>query len=266
MPSDAAPLSPLDLALLEAMTAGTAFADVRVLDETASTNTDATALLGEAPGTTILAEMQTAGIGRTGRTWHAPRSSSLLFTTLLPEPIRVPDLWAVTFWTALAVADGIERASGIRVDLKWPNDLLLAGRKLCGILCISRVSGERAWVGCGVGLNVHRPADAQSIAAIEPRPAFLSDDAPKIDRSRLLGEVLLAFERLLPLLGEPEAIARAWESRAQIDGTPYRLKLDRDGSILEGIARGLGRDGALRITTSDGGERETHLADAHVLR
>ncbi len=264
MPSD--PPSSLDLAIVDALIARTPFADVRVCPETASTNADAAALLGESPGTTILAEMQTAGVGRTGRAWHAPRSSSLLFTTLLPESIGVGDLWATTFWTALAVAEGIERACGVRVDLKWPNDLLLARRKLCGILCISRVNGDRAWVGCGVGLNVHRPADAATIAAIEPAPAFLSDSAPQVERSRLFGELLRAFERMLPLLARPDAVARAWDQRAEIDGTPYRLRLDRDGSIVEGIARGLGRDGALRIVTSDGSETEIHLADAHVLR
>ena len=264
MPSE--PPSSLDLAIVGALLAGTSLVDIRLVEETASTNADAAALLGESPGRTIVAEVQTAGVGRTGRTWHAPRSSSLLFTTLLPQAIAAGDLWAVTFWTALAVAEGIERACGIQVDLKWPNDLLLERRKLCGILCISRVSGDRAWVGCGVGLNVHRPADAAAIAAIEPAPAFLCDLAPQVDRSRLLGEILLAFDGMLPLLSRPHAVAKAWDLRAQIDGTPYRLKLDRDGSIVEGIARGLGRDGALRIATSDGGELEIQLADAHVLR
>ena len=266
MPSDAAPLSPLDKQQITAALVGTPFADVRVVDETASTNADAAALLGSSLGTTIVAEVQTAGVGRTGRMWHAPRSSGLLFTTILPQEIAVADLWAATFWTALAVADGIERACGVRVDLKWPNDLLLAGRKLCGMLCISRISGERAWVGCGVGLNVFRPSDPAAIAEIAPDPAFLSDLAPQVDRTSLFTGILHAFAGRVPLLGRPGAIARAWEERAAIDGTRYRLRLDRDGSIIEGIARGLGADGALRIQPDDADEVAIHLADAHVLR
>lgn len=266
MPSDAAPLSPLDQQEIAAALAGTPFADVRVLDETTSTNADAAKLLGSSFGTTIVAERQTAGVGRTGRRWHAPRSSSLLFTTILPQEIAVADLWAATFWTALAVADGIERACGVRVDLKWPNDLLLASRKLSGILCVSRISGERAWVGCGVGLNVFRPSDPATIAEIAPEPAFLSDVAQQVDRTTLFTAILHAFAGRVPLLARPAAIARAWEERAAIDGTRYRLRLDIDGSIVEGSARGLGADGALRLKPDDTDEVAIHLADAHVIR
>ncbi|MBD5634409.1 MAG: biotin--[acetyl-CoA-carboxylase] ligase [Candidatus Eremiobacteraeota bacterium] len=125
--------------------------DVRRFAETESTNDDALALLGQpgAAGAVLVADYQRAGRGRKARAWIAPPGSSLLFTTILPRQIARDALWAVTLWTSLGVADGIEAATGIRATLQWPNDLLVDGRKCCGILCVSRVAGEGAWVGCG---------------------------------------------------------------------------------------------------------------------
>jgi biotin-(acetyl-CoA carboxylase) ligase len=156
--------------------------------QTASTNDDAAELLGDpsAAGATLVAELQTAGRGRKpGRSWIAPAGSALLFTTILPVASRTDALWAVPFWTALAVADGVEEGCGVRLDLRWPNDADIEGRKAAGILCTSRVAGADAYVGCGIGLNVRRPPDA-TIAAIEPPPAYLSDLAPRVAREDVL--------------------------------------------------------------------------------
>ena len=125
--------------------------EIRAMDVTDSTNEDAARLLGEpgSAGLVLLSDYQRAGRGRRARHWVAPRGSSLLFTAILPEPLAAAALWAVPFWTALGVAAGIEDATGLRAGLQWPNDLLLGTRKASGILCISRIVAERAWVGCG---------------------------------------------------------------------------------------------------------------------
>jgi BirA family biotin operon repressor/biotin-[acetyl-CoA-carboxylase] ligase len=240
---------------------------VRFLPETGSTNDDAAKLLGEpgSAGLVLQADFQSAGRGRHARNWVAPRGSSLLFTAILPEPIPSDALWALPFWTALCVADGIEAASGARVDLQWPNDLLLGARKCCGILCVSRVAGERAWVGCGVGLNVVRPHSDPELAAVEPPPAFLSDASPGVDRITVLAEILAAFERRLPELAASAGIARAWERRAALDGTPYRILVDGSDAAIDVVARSIGDDGSL-IVDDAGTSRTISLADARVLR
>ncbi len=264
MPDEHAPL--LDAARVRAALAGTRFADVRPLASTASTNDDAAALLGDpaAAGATLVAEFQTAGRGRkAGRAWIAPAGSALLFTTILPEPVAVEALWAVPFWVALAVADGVEEGCGVRLDLRWPNDLDLAGRKACGILCTSRVAGSEALVGCGVGLNVRRPAAAE-LAAIQPLPAYLSDAAPHAGREEVLAGILGAMDALVDVLDRPDAVARAWEERAGLRGRPYRLRLDADGGIIEGRALRLDPEGGL-VLEVDGRERVVHLADARVV-
>ncbi len=213
----------------------------------------------------LSADFQRAGKGRRARSWIAPPGSSLLFTTILPRSLRADALWAVPFWTALGVADGIEAATGVRVSLQWPNDLLIDGRKCCGILCVSRVVGDAAWVGCGTGINVVRPPGDAALALVEPPPAFLSDLVPDVERSAVLAGILASYERLLDELDAPDAIARAWEHRAGLDGTTYRILLDGSAEPFDAIARGLDAEGAL-IVDHAGRRRKIALADARVLR
>ncbi len=263
MPNDDAPL--LNTERVRAALAGTRFADVRAVRETASTNDDASVLLGDpsADGATLVAEFQTAGRGRKpGRTWIAPPGSALLFTTVLPVPVATSALWAIPFWAALAVADGVEEGCGVRLDLRWPNDLDLDGRKACGILCVSRVIGHDAYVGCGIGLNVRRP-DPAALAGLSPPPAYLSDVAPRVEREAVLAGILGAMDGLIDLTDRPGEIARAWEDRAGLRGRPYRVRLDADDSVLSGTAVRLDNEGGLVLAVA-GTERVVYLADARV--
>jgi BirA family biotin operon repressor/biotin-[acetyl-CoA-carboxylase] ligase len=240
---------------------------IRSYAETDSTNDDAVPLLGlpENAGLVLSADFQRAGKGRRARSWVAPAGSSLLVTAILPRAVRADTLWAVPFWTALGVADGIEAATGLRVSLQWPNDLLIDGRKCCGILCVSRVVGDLAWVGCGTGINVRRPANDAALAEVQPPPAFLSDTNPRVERETVLDAVLRAYERLIDELDRPETIARAWEHRAELDGTHYRVLLDGSTEAFDAAARRIAHDGAL-IVEHEGRERRIALADARIVR
>ena len=241
--------------------------DVRPVGETGSTNDDAAKLLGEpdAAGLVLVADYQTAGHGRRARSWVAPRGSALLFTAILPERLPARALWALPFWTALGVADGIETVCGLRVALQWPNDLLLEGRKCCGILCISRVAGSEAWAGCGVGINVVRPQADPALEHIVPPPAFLSEFAPAVRRELLLAGILAAFERRAPELADPAAIARAWEQCAGLAGTAYRILIDGSAEPIDAVALRLGEDGEL-VVSEGHAIRSIALADARVVR
>jgi len=228
---------------------------------TGSTNEDAQHLLGEpsASGLVIVADEQTAGKGRRGRRWVAPPRSGLLFTAILPLPLAAADAWAVPFWTGLCVATAL-RQWKIQASLQWPNDLLVDGRKICGILCVSRIVGEQASVGCGVGLNVHRPETRPDIDEIVPPPIFVDDVTVAGDdaRAELLVLILREFESQLASLHEPQAIAREWEDAAGLPGARYRLRFD-DESTLEGEAQRLSSTGAL-IVRADGKEHTIDLA------
>lgn len=250
-------------ATVPALLLGTAFGAIRYVAQTASTNDDASALLGEpdACGATIVADHQTRGVGRNGRAWIDPPRTSLLFTTILPNDIATADLWAVPFWTALAVHGALDDC-GIASDVHWPNDLLIGRRKLCGILCISRVAGDRAWAACGVGINVLRTPGAER--EIVPPPAFCSD-VTTIAREELLVAVLRRFDQARELLRSPEQIARRWERTAGLPGRRYRLLRDGEHAAFEATAIGLATGGALIVER--GGKREyVSLADARALR
>ena len=227
-----------------------------------STNDEALSRLSDpsCAGQVIVADEQTAGSGRRGRRWIAPPRTGLLFTAILPQAVPSSAAWGVTFWTGLAVADALEHWQ-VRATLQWPNDLLVDGRKLCGILCISRIVGDRATLGCGVGVNVYRPENRPELDAISPSPIFLDDVAVLGERAReeLLDEILRAFEKRLPSLHDPDAIAREWELRA---GLPLRYHFSLEGAgELEGEALRLARGGGL-VVREGGGERTIELADA----
>jgi BirA family biotin operon repressor/biotin-[acetyl-CoA-carboxylase] ligase len=242
--------------------AGTPFADIAYVDQTDSTNADAAALLGDPrhAGTSIVAEHQTAGRGSRNREWIDVAGSALLVTTILPASVPSESLWAIPFWTGLSLQMAL-RDAGIDATLRWPNDLLLNGRKLAGILCVSRVSAATAWVACGVGVNVTRPAP---LPAIEPAPAFC-DDAISVDRAELLQRLLQNYSTSLSLLSQPRSVAERWERASGIAGSRYAMLEDGAIEPYEATAIGLSDDGGLTVERN-GTVRTVALGDARVLR
>jgi len=233
-----------------------------------STNDEAQRRLGEpsAAGLVIVADEQSGGKGRRGRTWVAAPRSGLLFTAILPRPVDAGAAWSVTFWAGLRVAEALARWN-VEPVLQWPNDLLLEGRKLCGILCVSRIVADRATLGCGIGINVYRPQNRPDLDEIVPPPIFLDDVRVLGEHAReeLLGEILRTCEANLDALRNPVAIAREWERRAGVPGMRYRLALE-DGAEIEGEAVRLQEGGGLVVQTT-AGERVIELADrVRVLR
>ena len=244
--------------------ASTRFARLSYVRETDSTNEDAAHVLGMAAGGAVfLAEYQRHGRGRRGRQWVAPEGSALLFTAVLPEPLETAALWAVPFWSALAVADAVYAAAGRALTLQWPNDLLLGGRKVCGILSTSRVTGKSAWAACGIGLNVIRPADPG--AEVDPRAAYLSDTGTALAREELLVAIVRALDASLPALRTPRGVAERWERRAGLPGTPYRILAESSTEPFDAQALRLGPEGEL-VVAAAGGERSIALGEARVLR
>lgn len=241
------------------------FTRIRHVEETDSTNEDISRILGDedARGLTLVADFQRRGTGRRGRAWVAPPGSALLFTTALPDALPAGDLWAVPFWIALAVRAALE-AFGISGRLVWPNDLLIGGRKAAGMLCVSRISGPYAWVGCGVGINVTRPGDESLVRGIDPPPAFVSD-VREIKREHLLHEILQQADASYDTLSSPLHVAHDWEEAAGIPGTRYRLLMDGETEPFDAQALRLLEGGAL-LVVRDGERIEVSLADARVIR
>ncbi len=268
MPRPQQAFRPLRVTAVIDKLAGTHFALLRYVETAESTNADAAGVLGAnvSRGLTTFAEYQTHGSGRKGRSWTAPIGTGLLFTTVLPETIPASAIWAVPLWAALAVSEGLEIASGIRAQLQWPNDLLVDGHKIAGILCTTKVRGDRAWVACGIGVNVYRPADEAAFAGIVPPPAFVEDHVEHVEREDVLVAILNRFEVLLDALRTPDAIARRWETRAGVPGQRYRIRIDASEEMIEGEALRLGPQGALVIRGADGNEIAVDAGDVRVVR
>ncbi|HVE92247.1 MAG TPA: biotin--[acetyl-CoA-carboxylase] ligase [Actinomycetota bacterium] len=224
---------------------GTRFSTVEVHESVDSTQ----AVLvreGGADGRVLVADHQTQGRGRSGRAWASPPGTSLLFSALLVgvEPAFAP---LVSLQAGLSVALAIERL-GPRPQLKWPNDVLIGGRKVCGVL------GELAGglVVVGVGLNVSQSraqlpegVDATSLAleleGFGGPPGFGGSPPKALRRDRLLVDVLRQLDRTL---AAPDWLDD-YRSRCATIGSRVRIQVP--GDVVEGVAEAVASDGALVV-------------------
>jgi BirA family biotin operon repressor/biotin-[acetyl-CoA-carboxylase] ligase len=226
-----------------------------VSEETASTNDDAKrgAREGAPHGATWLAESQTAGRGRQGRSWVSPRGENLLFSVLLRlgcPPARVPPLSLVC---GLAVRDAVARVLGPTRDaevlVKWPNDVLIRGKKVAGILVESALAGARVeHVIVGIGINVlgrSLPAELSAIAT-----SLALEGAQELDRAALLADVLAGLERDVPLAAE-RGLGLVHARLIKHDALAGQAVESTD-SPLRGTGAGIDLEGRLLVRTADG--------------
>jgi BirA family biotin operon repressor/biotin-[acetyl-CoA-carboxylase] ligase len=196
---------------------------------------------GAPDGTIVLADEQTGGRGRGGRRWASAPGTGI-WLTMLSRPSEPSGLSVLSLRLGLAAADALDAFAAERIQLKWPNDLHVAGRKLAGILVEARWRDARVeWVSIGFGLNVRPPADMLTGTG-------LRDDANRLDVLAGLVPALRAAASYRGLL-EPSEIER-FASRDLAVGR----------ALLEpapGIARGIASDGALRVQTERGEQRYT---------
>ncbi|HEV7863029.1 MAG TPA: biotin--[acetyl-CoA-carboxylase] ligase, partial [Acidimicrobiia bacterium] len=172
---------------------GTRFGTVRFYDELGSTNTELVedARAGAPEGLVIVADHQTAGRGRLGRTWSAEPGTALLVSVLLRPPLPISEVPVVLMAAGVAACDGVEAAAGFRPQLKWPNDLVVGDRKLAGLLTES-TPGEVTAVILGLGVNVTAAAYPAELAGTATSG---EEEARRpVDRADLLVAFLTALE------------------------------------------------------------------------
>ena len=236
-------------------------AAISVHDELDSTNAEARrrAQAGGLGPVWIMARRQTAGQGRRGRAWSTG-AGDLAATLLTASERPAAEATGVAFVAALAVADLAETfAPGARVTLKWPNDVLVEGRKLAGILVETGArEGTGPWMAVGIGVNLaSAPLDTE-------RPATcLADHGPPPPPSpeAALAALAIRFAHWEQAWAEQglAAVLAAWRERAA--GIPGPCTARLPGGTLEGHAEGLDTDGALRLRLADGSERRISAGD-----
>ncbi len=239
--------------------------EILVFSETSSTNDVASRLgrQGHAGGLAVFAERQSAGRGRFGRRWDSADHAGLWFSLLLRPELPVAHWPRLTTWAGVVVASAIEQCTGLRAQLKWPNDILVGGKKICGILIESACDDLGAsYVVAGIGVNVNQTAFPSEFA--DSAASLLQITGRIIERPALAATIL---RELSTRLGEavqnfPSILADATR-RSALLGSWVRL---HSGAIhFEGTAESLDGDGNLLLRLGDGtlqrmtaGEVTTH--------
>lgn len=263
--NDPSPADRLDIDRLRASLQTQAFGrSLRYAPSTSSTNADALAYLQQLTGpatphgTVILADCQTAGRGRRGRTWHSPPQGNIYLSVIVvPEPgfTRTgPWLSWIPLFSALAVADCLVICTGLAVSVKWPNDLLIGDKKIGGILCEQTTTADRTpAIVIGIGLNVNAAPDSFPEELRAGATTLATEAGRRLDRVTILADLLLRLEQRMDRLFHdgPSGMVDEFTRRCSTLGKTVRVALEENG-IVQGIAESIGPDGCLCLRVTSG--------------
>ena len=203
---------------------------------------------GAVEGTVILADEQTAGRGRLKRVWLSPRGNIALSIILYPNMAHLP---SIIMLASLAVVHSIKAVAGLNSQIKWPNDVLINGRKVCGILIESDVQGNTVnYTIIGIGINVNlKLAD---FAEVPPDATSLTDELGRdVSRPSLIRCLLVEIERLYSVLSTGGSVYEDWRDSLVTLGRKVRVNTGE--AIYEGVAESVTKDGSLLLRNMDGG-------------
>jgi len=202
---------------------------------------------GAVEGTIIIADEQTAGRGRIKRAWLSPKGNIALSIILYPSMAYLSSLIMLA---SLAVVHSIEAATGLKSQLKWPNDVLIKGRKVCGILIKSKVRRgivDYAIIGIGVNVNLR----LSNFPEIQSTATSLSDElGGDVSPLAVLRHLLVEMERLYLALQGGVSVYEEWRDSLVTLGK--RVCVKWGDAVYEGIAESVARDGSLLLRQSDG--------------
>ena len=234
---------------------------IETFDTLDSTNTKAKQLaeMGEAEGTLIVADEQTAGKGRRGRKWCSKKGVNVFFTLLIRPKIEPKNLSGITLLAAMSVADAVKEVCGVKTMIKWPNDIVLEKKKICGIL--TEMSSEMNYVNyavIGIGININDDEIPDEIR--ENASSIYLETGKKTNRNKLTAKVVEKFD------GYYKRFLETKDLTAFIDEyNSMLISMNKEVKVLygmaetarpdeeeTGIARGIDGDGALLVETKDG--------------
>ena len=216
---------------------------------------------GAADGTLVVANEQTGGRGRRGRGWISPAGEGIFMSLILRPDIALEDAAKLSLVTALAVANAIERVTGLDARIKWPNDIVCGGRKVCGMLLEMDVAeGRLESVVAGIGINVHQmqfPEEIQNTAA--SLDLLLGR---RISRKEVIHAFLAAFDEAMALSKDDARFMQAYRERSATLG--QRVQVIATNETFVGTAVDLTQSGTLIVEDEEGQRREVLAADVSV--
>lgn len=238
------------------------------LDCVDSTNNYAKKLADEgAPhGTVILTEQQTGGRGRQGKSFASPAGKGLYLSVLLRPDCPPMEVINLTAWTAVAVCDAIEEAVGLRPGIKWTNDIILQGKKLCGILTemgLEAESGQLQYVVVGVGINVSQNGE-DFAGELAPIAISLEQALGRpVRRAELAAAVIRALDRMVrDFPREKDSYLERY--RAGCLTTGHQVRLIQKGVSRTAFAQSIDEEFALVVRWEDGSEETITAGDVSV--
>lgn len=230
-----------------------ALGDIKYFESIGSTNDEALAWAADNARdlSLVLADEQTAGRGRLDRKWFTPKGTALAFSLILrPTAQEKPHLSRTVGLAALAVAESL-RARGLEAQIKWPNDILIHGQKVCGILVESVWSGED--VDCaviGIGVNVLKESVPAAENLLFPATSIEHALGQPPDRVDVLNDILVAFLALRPRLTSDEFLSQ-WQGLLAFQDETVQVETVNMPTV-SGKIRGLDPDGSLRLLNEHG--------------
>ncbi|HUK66726.1 MAG TPA: biotin--[acetyl-CoA-carboxylase] ligase [Anaeromyxobacteraceae bacterium] len=225
--------------------------------EVGSTNDVAKRLAeeGAAHGEAVLAEAQSAGRGRRGRSWSSPPGRNVYLSVVLRPEFATSRATEVTFLAAVALCEVVRKA-GVEAKIKWPNDVLAGGRKLAGILTeLAAEPDQLQWLVLGMGVNVNLRADEIPHELRDIATSIAIERGQPVPRALFAAALLGALEAWLERHAREgfEVVRKTWKDMSDTLGRSVRVRVG--GRELEGIAEDVDEQGALLVRTAQGNER-----------
>jgi BirA family biotin operon repressor/biotin-[acetyl-CoA-carboxylase] ligase len=239
-------------------------AQLHYFPEIDSTNSYARQLAedGAGEGEIVIAEAQTRGRGRLGRNWISPPFVNLYFSVILRPRLAPAHAPQLTLMAAVAVADTVTSFIHIAPAIKWPNDLLVGGRKLAGILTESSCDSERIeFVILGIGINLNYPVELMPEDIRNRATSIASLTGSKVNREEFLRRLIHDLDRCYGEFEESgfDAIAPRWEALFGLRGK--RVRVEMTDQVIVGTAQGIDREGALILEDGQGERRRIVAGD-----
>jgi BirA family biotin operon repressor/biotin-[acetyl-CoA-carboxylase] ligase len=228
---------------------------VKLLDSVGSTNTEAKNLLiqGETEGLIVIAKSQTAGRGRRDRPWFSP-IGGLYFSIILKLRLGTENAPLLGLLGACAVARGLNGLGVKNVGLKWPNDVLIGGSKISGILSEAvSLSDEATGIVIGIGVNQNCPVSDMPSGLRWPTTSVIDEIGEETSIEALLCSIVNEIDNLLQVVERDSSFSAVLDEWRTVSSTlGARVRIHEDGKTTDGVAKDIGSDGALIVETEDG--------------
>ncbi|MBI5055698.1 MAG: biotin--[acetyl-CoA-carboxylase] ligase [Nitrospirae bacterium] len=244
--------------------------EVIFLESTTSTNDTAieTGRQRENPeGIVVVADTQTHGKGRMGRTWISPPGVNLYFTVLLKPPFLPQNASILTLVAAVAVASAIRENTKLPAEIKWPNDIMINGKKAGGILLDMKSGKDKInLIAVGVGLNVNMSLNEFPDEIRQSATSIKIETGSPVDRVELLAKILEELERCYKIIlqGDKRALINEWIRLNCTIG--QKVKVQDQYRIMTGVAENINENGELVLRLSDGGVETLSAGDVTILK